>query len=260
MFLRFAQKFSKFHTGAARRGTWAVEAYQPRSPDNLVSCTGMASATRLRSAVPVLSWLVLSLICHVDGAVELKACSRVGNPDRIPQTYTGKLRIQWDSWPTSQITTALAAIILSENMGFDVVLEDAFSAKNMYEKMAEGQLLHLAFETWPVSNPKKSAEYGKFFNGTNAPPGKVNSYPYINLFGRAGIFETCPRSAGGCASVPSDTGVLLKDALKSPAGQQHFNVTEYVPGCSGADCEFIPPQCIGGQCEVQILHIAKTGV
>ena len=246
--------------GVHARAVSQVGTYQPRSPDNLVSCTEMTSASRSRSAVLVLSWLVLSLICHVDGTVQLKACSRVGNPDRIPQTYTDKLRIQWDSWPTSQITTALAAIILSENMGFDVVLEDAFSANNMYEKMAEGLLLHLAFETWPASNPKTSAEYARFFNGTHAPPGMVNSYPYINLFGRAGIFETCPRSAGGCASVPSDTGVLLKDALKSPAGQQHFNVTEYVPGCSGADCEFIPPQCNGGQCEVQILHIAKTGV
>lgn len=199
-------------------------------------------------------------MCHtVHGAVDLKVCN-LEKAKKVPQTYTGKLRIQWDSWPTSQITTALAAIILSENMGFDVVLEDEFSAANMYEKIAEGQLVHLAFETWPASNPNASAQYAIFFNGTNAPSGKINSHPYINLFGRAGIYETCSRTSGGCASLPRETGVLLKDALKSPYGQQHFNTSEYVPTCSAAECqEFVPPQCNGRDCDVQILHIDKTG-
>jgi len=216
---------------------------------------------RLKTPLLLVSGL-LALSFHgraVDGVeVQLKTCDN-SKTGKIPQTYTGKLRIQWDSFPTSRITTALAAIILSENMGFDVSLESGFSTANMYEEIAGGKKLHLAFETWPASNPVQSSQYAVFYNGTHAPQGKVNAYPYINLFGRSGLFETCSREAGGCASLPQGTGVLIKEALKSPAAQEHFNVTDYVPPCSGTDCEYVPEHCSDASCEVQILHIAKTG-
>jgi len=207
-------------------------------------------------------WGLLALSFHGRAAygaeVQLKTCGNE-KTGRIPQTYTGKLRIQWDSFRTSQITTALAAIILSENMGFDVVLEGSFSPANMYKEIAGGERLHLAFETWPASNPAPTSQYVVVYNGTHAPQGKVNAYPYIDLFGRSGIFETCSRESDSCASLPQNTGVLIKEALKSPAGQEHFRVTDYVPPCSGTDCEYVPAYCSHASCDVQILHIAKTG-
>ena len=67
----------------------------------------------------------------------------------VPQPFMlPELVLQWDSWPTSQIVTAAAAIVLQEKMGFNIKLESGRSSQQVYEALATGDL-HMAFEVWP---------------------------------------------------------------------------------------------------------------
>jgi ABC-type proline/glycine betaine transport system substrate-binding protein len=94
------------------------------------------------------------------------------------------LRLQWDSWTTSQMTTSVAAIILSEYLGFDVEFVPGASPAAVYSSLATGDL-HLAFESWPESNADVFAR----FTGANASS-QVQAVAYSNLFGRSGAFLT----------------------------------------------------------------------
>ena len=53
----------------------------------------------------------------------------------------------------------------------------------MYAALADGKKLHLAFEAWPLSNPKSFKEHA---DGEQA---KVKAFAYADLFGRSGLFE-----------------------------------------------------------------------
>ena len=67
----------------------------------------------------------------------------------VPQPFLlPELTLQWDSWPTSQIVTAAAAIVLQEKMGFNVKLEAGRSSQQVYEALDKGDV-HMAFEVWP---------------------------------------------------------------------------------------------------------------
>ena len=95
-----------------------------------------------------------------------------------------------DTWQTSRIATSVAAIILSENLGFDVELVEAGTPKQVYNDLSKGSL-HLAFESWPESN---SEEFVRFTDPAIPVPDRVDAFLYNNLFGQSGIYETCSRS------------------------------------------------------------------
>ena len=79
------------------------------------------------------------------------------------------------------MTTAAAAILLREKLGFEVELRDDVSGKAMYAALAAGSPVHLAFEAWPASNIKSFKQY--------ADGDQVSSFPYDDLYGRSGLFE-----------------------------------------------------------------------
>ena len=72
-------------------------------------------------------------------------------------------------------------------MGFDVVLEDYFSSPDMYEHLAGGQSIDLAFEAWSASNPLPSTNCANVLNWQHAPPGKINAYPCRISFAEQGV-------------------------------------------------------------------------
>jgi len=118
----------------------------------------------------------------------------------------------------------------------------------MYEELATGKL-HLAFETWPFSNPVAHQKYARDFESRSEADetGQVRAYKYSNLFGRSGIFETAKY----------DAAPLLQDALKGHSGQAHFAQEAFdQPELGEWDGS---PLCAGGNCSVQILHIAPQG-
>ena len=149
--------------------------------------------------------------------VPLRTCNKalpqmkpVAQPFQLP-----KLRLQWDSWPTSKITTSLAALILSEKMGFDVELVERYGSRDVYPGMASGSV-HLAFEAWPASNPETYAQF------VDVEDPQVLGFPYSALFGRVGLYETCKRGVT-CADAASETlPPLFRDAIKTEAGKKHF--------------------------------------
>ena len=79
------------------------------------------------------------------------------------------------------MTTAAAAILLREKLGFEVELRDDVSGKAMYAALAAGGAVHLAFEAWPDSNIKSFKQY--------TDGDQVQSFPYDDLYGRSGLFE-----------------------------------------------------------------------
>ncbi len=180
--------------------------------------------------------------------------SKVPQPFRLP-----KLKVQWDAWETSQMTTSVAAIILRERLGFDVEFVTGVSPRNMYAKLADGEI-HLAFEAWPASNP---AEFNKYATAdSETGKSRVNRHAYNNLFGRSGLFEACDRVGGKnnpCRNLSLQGGdVLLKDAMQDPVVQEHFSKERI--DASG-EREWYPKQCTnaGVDCRAQVLHISPTG-
>ena len=151
-------------------------------------------------------------------------------------------------WTTSQITTAVAGIILSEKMGYNVSLHAGVSSGGVYKALFDGEV-DLAFEVWPSGNPVPFKKYAREFVavvvGEAEEESAVRAYKYTNLFGRSGIFEIAQ----------STNAPMLQDSLSSPSGQHHFmqeNVEnpEYGEWSNSSLCS-------SGNCTVQILHITR---
>ena len=133
----------------------------------------------MRARLALIACVVLAVLppAAVNGetTVPLRAC----NPPRKARSQAFNLpalRVQWDSWKTSQLTTAVAAIILAEHLGFPVEL---VSGMDPYSNTADGAM-HLAFEVWPASNP---VDFGLYVGDVE---GKAVAFPYTTLFGRSG--------------------------------------------------------------------------
>jgi len=173
---------------------------------------------------------------------------RPGQPFKLPT-----LRLQWDTWSTSQLTTSLAATILHEQLGFEVELVKKLSSSEVYDGLSTGDV-HLAFESWPASNPGKYTEYAAPAAG--GPPPRVHAFPYSALFGRVGLYETCKRGETCSGAAPRH---LVVDLLKSEAGKEHFqSLDEYIKGFTPTHETWRPPHCEqpGANCTIPILHIS----
>jgi hypothetical protein len=210
----------------------------------------------------VLAQLVLPSSCVTSTITESSSVTpqKCFNASKVPQPFRlPKLRVQWDAWETSQLTTSAAAIILREKLGFDVEFVTGVSPRNMYAKLAEGEI-HLAFEAWPASNPAQFNEYATADSKTGKF--RVQSHAYTNLFGRSGLFEACDRYGGSnnpCRNRSlQGTDALLKDAMQDPMVQEHFTKDRFE---ASATEQWYPKQCTnaGVDCSAQVLHISKTG-
>ena len=196
-----------------------------------------------------------------DGAVTLQRCLQ-STKKVLPSPFTlPTLRVHWGEWTTMQLSTSVAAILLSEKMGFDVQLVDGKTSKQAYEDLAEGEI-HLSFEAWPKSNQAEFDRFTKQFEPAEEP-GQVHSYPYTTLFGRSGLFETCSRHASG-GSGCMDTSMtqsktLLKDVLADAKGRSHFSFDVSSTAAARSFPDWVPAHCQGGNCTVPILHIEPTG-
>ena len=178
--------------------------------------------------------------------------------DHVVQSFQlPKLRLQWDSWTTSQLTTAVAGLLLYEKLGFDVELVSGISSRQMYKALSEGQI-HLAFEAWPASNPE---EFQRFAGSADNDTSVVRAYPYTDLFGRSGIFETCSRSENDeqyskCMDpAMAQSPALLEEVLFTEKGRTHFSSENVIKPSLG---QWLPPHCKTGglsNCSVQILHV-----
>lgn len=178
----------------------------------------------------------------------------------IPQSFKlDELIVQWDSWTTSQMVTAAAAIVLSERLGFNVRLESGRTSKQAYKAISKGEL-HAAFEAWPMSNLETYRKY-VLDDGANS---SVASFSYSTLFGRSGIFETCSRSSMDASfskcSGGFDTEPILDDALQTEEGRRHFQNVKQLFSVQHPDPEeWSPRKCAAINCSLQLLHIAKKG-
>ena len=151
----------------------------------------MKAPKAVRSLSAVLFASILFGACHMahGESGENKSLKNCFGPNKdVTQPFKlEELVLQWDEWTTSRLTTAAAAIILSEKMGFNIKLRRGSTSKEMYAAISRGEI-HLAFEAWPNSNLKEFKQYtGTVTNGS------IETFPYNTLFGRAGIFETCSR-------------------------------------------------------------------
>ena len=128
---------------------------------------------------------------------------RPEQPFRLP-----KLTLQWDSWTTSQMVTAAAAIILSEKLGFEIKLEAGRTTKEMFAAMSNGDV-HMAFEAWTLSNKDMIQKYVS--NDANST---IHLLPYTTLFGRSGIFETCSRLSSDTQLSQCSSGMQTEPLLR----------------------------------------------
>ena len=169
-----------------------------------------------------------------------------------------KLILPWDSWATSQMVTAVAAILLSERLGFNVQLVSGRTTRELIEALSKGEV-HMAFETWPASNLETFEAF------VNKADSSVQAVPYGDLFGRSGIFETCSRQKSNPQGYSSCTGdivsePMLKEVLQTRAGQQCFATVKRLFGDQNPPVEeWSPTVCKTQNCTVEIFHISAKG-
>ena len=165
---------------------------------------------------PKIPLIVISLLLlcppTIGKSVEFKAC--LVDEKRFQQPFPlNQLKIQWDSWSTSQLVTAVASIILRDKLGFDVALDTGRTSKQTYQALSTGEV-HLAFEVWPESNLKSLGQYvDKTVNGKESSK-LVQYFPYTMLFGRSGIFESCSRQQVGSTFQTCSSGISTSPMLR----------------------------------------------
>ena len=100
-------------------------------------------------AKQLLVLLIVVVLCqHATAQVKLRRCMERSGDQKVLQPFKlPTLRLQWDSWETAQMTTAIAGFILSERLGFNVELVSGRSGREVYEAIAKGEI-HVSFEAW----------------------------------------------------------------------------------------------------------------
>ena len=99
------------------------------------------------------------------GMARLEGYKRAGQPFEEP------LRLNWDSWGSSQLVTTIAGILLQQGLGFNVELvelrtvvgwENSATA-DLYRAMSTGAL-HAALEVWPDGKSAQISQYSAAIN------------------------------------------------------------------------------------------------
>ena len=214
--------------------------------------------------------------------------ARLEGYKRAGQTFEEPLRLNWDSWHSSQLVTTIAGILLQQGLGFNVELvelptvlgwENSAITADLYEAVSTG-VLHAALEVWPDGKSAQISQFGSFNLGSASNLSKITGY--TDLRGRSGIYETCRRdslSALGSCTTPLAGALpkMLIGALSSQAGTAHFSQMARAPtvgfgslrsdgaaecslglGCDDGDI-WRPPACAAGRnCSIQLKHITRA--
>lgn len=187
-----------------------------------------------------------------------------------PNLFKQPVRLNWDSWATSQLATMVAAILLKEQLGLEVELVPGSGqgAAEVYEAVATGAV-HAAFEMWPGGKEDYFRRFASFDKCSGRGARAFNT----SITARSGIFEACSRDPTiklrRCISADIiDSPPTLDAVLATARGLAHFAS----PGASGAAavqkqcvdglfaCDangvWTPSHCVGQNCSAKILHIA----
>jgi len=190
------------------------------------------------------------------------------------------IRLRWDDWLTSQLSTSMVAIMLGERMGFEVrLVVPEGPTLNVYRDVAT-RAYDAAIEVWPGG---KAAEFNAWASTNGSAPAVAHYYPDVRT--HVGIYETCDRSSstpeqiGDCFDAVARTlPRRLVPLLDTAAGRTHLAATQLSPsadamaicasepelGCD-ADGVYRPAVCRepGASCSVSVLHVSPhwtTGV
>ena len=213
--------------------------------------------------------------------------ARLEGYKRARQPFEEPLRLNWDSWHSSQLVTTIAGILLQQGLGFNVELVELHTVlgwensatADLYRAMYTGAL-HAALEVWPDGKSAQISQFGSYKLGGESNLSKI--IDYIDLRGRSGIWETCRRdslSAPGSCTDPLAGALpkVLTDALSSQAGTAHFSQMARAPTVglgslrddSAAECSlglgcdddgiWRPKACAAERnCSVQLKHITPA--
>ena len=81
-----------------------------------------------------------------------------------PNSLREPFKLRWEAWESAQLTTAIAAILLSEQMGVNVELVppgDNDYGFQVYEDITTGRM-HAAFEVWPTGKEDEFERFASF--------------------------------------------------------------------------------------------------
>jgi hypothetical protein len=185
----------------------------------------------MESPAPLLALLLVLLFaplsCSLSATSQPLKGSCLDASKRATSPSTNNVvKIRWDDWETTQLTSMVAAIILQERMGLEVqFVSSSGPTKDVYEKVASGEV-DAAFEVWPAGREKLFNKYASFNTSGDKP---VQAFKYPLLYGRSGISELChrrPKSGKGmCKPGFPSTPQNLASVLATSSGVDHFNAS-----------------------------------
>ena len=171
--------------------------------------------------------------------------ARLDNLYEEMQKGQNVVRIVWDSWETSRMTTAVAAILLSKflKVRVELVTPSGATTKGVYGSICMDA--DVALEVWPGG---KESEFDKYVSTNRSDSKPVLIHRRRNIGGRSGLYESCARRlAGGCSPTEQrvDLSQLpwsLQEALETDAGRQHYG--SQGPKLMGSDD--VRAKCVDG--------------
>ena len=215
-------------------------------------------------------WIALISFCSSAALAPPRCQTR--SDGASPRPYQAQasttIRLQWDPWTSSQLITAIAGILLQEELGFTVeFVRTPANSRDLYSAVSQG-VVHAAMEIWPSGASGQVAK--------NTTDGRIKSIDYARLLGRYGIYETCDRMGSGhgaCRLDASGLATPLPAALRTPEGRSHFSQIGShdvsiahnapclsptpPPGVARCDPDGVwrPPRCASGGC-VQLKRVS----
>lgn len=215
------------------------------------------------------------------GPIAVKACHAALGRKKMAKAnlFDQALKVRWDDWDSTQLITMVGAILLQDELGFEVELVAPKSDNTRYyEDISKGDM-HVAFEVWPMGKKASFDRFASFNLGEALEQGALAFNASIMASVR--IVEACNRKASRgspvhCrdASVMGSHRVLPK-FLATAQGLAHFasNVSqgdvavgeECVGGrfqCNG-DAIWTPSHCEAPQagqapCAAQMVHVSPA--
>ena len=167
--------------------------------------------------------------------------ARLDGYKRAGQTFGEPLRLNWDSWHSSQLVTTIAGILLQQGLGFSVELVELPTVRgrensataDLYEAVSTGAL-HAALEVWPEGKSAQISQFGSYNLGGSYKSNLSKITRYTDLRGRSGVFETCRRDSlsalGSCIDpLAGALPKMLTGAFSSQAGTAHFSQMARAP-------------------------------
>ena len=107
---------------------------------------------------------------------------------KAQQPFEEPLRLNWDSWSSSQLVTTIAGILLQQGLGYNVEMVElgtvagweTSATADLYEAVSTGAL-HAALEVWPAGKSAQISQFGTYEGGVS---NRSKITPYTQLHGR----------------------------------------------------------------------------